>query len=333
MRHIFSLLIFSAMIGCNSKEQNKTIGTIEKADTVLDSIISPNAKAEIIAEGFEWSEGPLWIEKEKMLLFSDVPTNTIYKWTEEKGKEVYLKPSGYTGSVPSTCKEPGSNGLLLDANGGLVLCQHGDRRMARMDAALNMPESKFISIAETYGGKKLSSPNDAVYSSAGELYFTDPPYGLLTQDDADSLKEISFNGVYKVKKDGTIILLVDSITRPNGIAFFPGEKRLIVACSDPGKPNWYVFDVSGDSLINGKVFYSAAGHDKKWKGLPDGLKIDSKGNVFATGPGGLYIFNSNGKLLGMLKLENATSNCALSLDEKTLYITNDMYVLRFKMRN
>lgn len=317
MRHIFSLLIFSAMIGCNSKEQNKTIGTIEKADTVLDSIISPNAKAEIIAEGFEWSEGPLWIEKEKMLLFSDVPTNTIYKWTEEKGKEVYLKPSGYTGSVPSTCKEPGSNGLLLDANGGLVLCQHGDRRMARMDAALNMPESKLISIAETYGGKKLSSPNDAVYSSAGELYFTDPPYGLLTQDDADSLKEISFNGVYKVKKDGTIILLVDSITRPNGIAFFPGEKRLIVACSDPGKPNWYVFDVSGDSLINGKVFYSAAGHDKKWKGLPDGLKIDSKGNVFATGPGGLYIFNSNGKLLGMLKLENATSNCALSPDEKT----------------
>lgn len=321
------------MISCNSKEQNKTVGNIERTDPALDSIISPNAKAEIIAEGFEWSEGPLWIEKEKMLLFSDVPTNTIYKWTEEKGKEVYLKPSGYTGSVPSTCKEPGSNGLLLDANGGLVLCQHGDRRMARMDAALNMPESKFISIAETYGGKKLSSPNDAVYSSAGELYFTDPPYGLLTQDDADSLKEISFNGVYKVKKDGTIILLVDSITRPNGITFFPGEKRLIVACSDPGKPNWYVFDVSGDSLINGKVFYSAAGHDKKWKGLPDGLKIDSKGNVFATGPGGLYIFNSNGKLLGMLKLENATSNCALSPDEKTLYITNDMYVLRFKMRN
>lgn len=332
MRHIFSLLIFFAMISCNSKEQNKTVGIIERTDPALDSVISVNTGAEIIAEGFEWSEGPLWIEKEKMLLFSDVPTNTIYKWTEEKGKEVYLKPSGYTGSVPSTCKEPGSNGLLLDANGSLVLCQHGDRRMARMNAALNMPESKFITIADTYGGKKLSSPNDAVYSSTGELYFTDPPYGLSTQNDGDPKKEISFNGVYKVKKDGTIILLVDSITRPNGIAFFPGEKRLIVACSDPDKPNWYVFDVSGDSLINGKIFYSAAGHDKKWKGLPDGLKIDSKGNVFATGPGGLYIFNSNGKLLGMLKLENATSNCALSPDEKTLYITNDMYVLRFKMR-
>lgn len=308
------------------------MGSIERADTALDSILSPDAVAEIIAEGFEWSEGPLWIEKEKMLLFSDVPTNTIYKWTEENGKEVYLKPSGYTGSVPSTCKEPGSNGLLLDVNGNLVLCQHGDRRMARMDAALNTPESKFITIADTYGGKKLSSPNDAVYSSAGELYFTDPPYGLSTQNDSDPKKEISFNGVYKVKKDGTIVLLVDSITRPNGIAFFPGEKRVIVACSDPGKPNWYVFDVSGDSIINGKIFYSAAGHDKKWTGLPDGLKIDSKGNVFATGPGGLYIFSSNGKLLGMLRLENATSNCALSPDEKTLYITNDMYVLRFKMR-
>lgn len=332
MRPIFSLLILLAMISCNNKEQNKTTGTIEKSDPALDSIIAVNAGAEIIAEGFEWSEGPLWIEKEKMLLFSDVPVNTIYKWTEEKGKEVYLKPSGYTGSVPSTCKEPGSNGLLLDANGSLVLCQHGDRRMAKMDAALNTPESKFITIADTYTGKKLSSPNDAVYSSAGELYFTDPPYGLSTQNDSDPKKEISFNGVYKVKKDGTIVLLVDSITRPNGIAFFPGEKRVVVACSDPDKPNWYVFDVSGDSLINGKIFYSAAGHDKKWKGLPDGLKIDSKGNVFATGPGGLYIFNSNGKLLGMLKLENATSNCALSPDEKTLYITNDMYVLRFKMR-
>ncbi len=332
MRHIFSLLILLAMISCNNKEQNKTTGTIEKSDPALDSIIAVNAGAEIIAEGFEWSEGPLWIEKEKMLLFSDVPANTIYKWTKAKGKEVYLKPSGYTGSVPSTCKEPGSNGLLLDANGSLVLCQHGDRRMARMDAALNTPESKFITIADTYAGKKLSSPNDAVYSSAGELYFTDPPYGLSTQNDSDPKKEISFNGVYKVKKDGTIVLLADSITRPNGIAFFPGEERVVVACSDPDKPNWYVFDVSGDSLINGKIFYSAAGHDKKWKGLPDGLKIDSKGNVFATGPGGLYIFNSNGKLLGMLKLENATSNCALSPDEKTLYITNDMYVLRFKMR-
>jgi len=313
-------------------EKSKTTGTIERVDAALDAIIDTSAKAEIIAEGFEWSEGPLWIEKDSMLLFSDVPTNTIYKWTEAKGKEVYLEPSGYTDSIPSNCKEPGSNGLTLDSKGNLVLCQHGDRRMARMDAPLNSPAAKFITLADKYNGKRFSSPNDAVYN-LGELFFTDPPYGLGTQDDKDPKKEIPFNGVYKLKKDGAVILLTDSISRPNGIAFFPGGKRLLVASSDPVKPNWYSFDISGDSLINGKIFYSTSGHDNNLKGLPDGLKIDSNGNVFATGPGGLYIFNSEGKLLGNVKLENATSNCALSPDEKTLYITNDMYVLRLKMRD
>jgi gluconolactonase len=202
-----------------------------------------------------------------------------------------------------------------------------------MDATLDSPSAKFITIANKYDSKRFSSPNDAVYNSAGELFFTDPPYGLVSQNDSDPQKEIAFNGVYKVKKDGTVILLVDSISRPNGIAFFPGEKKLIISSSDFDKPNWYVYDVNGDSLTNGKIFYSAAGYDKSLKGLPDGLKIDKSGNVYATGPGGIYFFNSEGKKLGVLKLDNATSNCALSPDEKTLYITNHMYVLKFKMRD
>jgi len=340
MKKILPVCVIALLSACNDTETKnepvtgkyKTTGTIERINAALDAIIDTSAKPEIIAEGFEWSEGPLWIEKDSMLLFSDVPANTIYKWTEAKGKEVYLSPSGYTDSIPSVCKEPGSNGLILDAEGNLVLCQHGDRRMARMDAPLSKPVARFITLADKYDGKRLSSPNDAVYNS-GELFFTDPPYGLSTQDDKDPKKEIPFNGVYKLKKDGTVILLTDSISRPNGIAFFPGGKRLLVASSDPDKPNWYSFDVSGDSLINGKIFYSAAGHDKKLSGLPDGLTIDRNGNIFATGPGGLYIFNTEGKLLGNLKLDNATSNCALSPDEKTLYITNDMYVLKFKMRD
>jgi len=259
--------------------------------------------------------------------------NTIFKWTEGKGKEVYLKPSGYTGTEPSPCKEPGSNGLLLDSAGNLVLCQHGDRQVGKMDAPLDKPEAKFISLANKYNAKRFSSPNDAVYNSAGELFFTDPPYGLQTQDDRDPKKEISFNGVYKVKSNGEVILLVDSITRPNGLAFLPGEKKLIVACSDPARPNWYIYEVSGDSLINGKVFYSAAEEAKTMRGLPDGLKIDKNGNVFATGPGGVNIFNSDGKELGLVKLADPTSNCALSPDEKTLYITNDMNLLRVKLRD
>ena len=342
MRSYNVLLFLTLIVSCNNNSENKnqpveekykTIGTIERFDSLLDNIISKNAKAEIIAEGFEWSEGPLWIDKHNMLLFSDVPMNTVYKWTEEKGKEIYLKPSGYTGATPSDCKEPGSNGLTLDNDGNLVLCQHGDRKVSRMAAPLDKPEAKFISLAEKFKGYRFSSPNDLVFNRNGELFFTDPPYGLKTQDDTDPKKEISLNGVYKVKIDGTVILLTDSITRPNGLALFPDQKRLLVANSDPQKPDWYVFDVNGDSLINSKIFYSTDGYDKSWKGLPDGFKIDKNGNVFASGPGGVYIFNSEGKKLGLLRLDNATSNCALSPDEKILYVTNDMYVLRVKLRD
>lgn len=339
MNYIILFFLTVITVSCNNNDhQSKTeeakkmkTSTIERFDPSLDAVLSTDAKPEIIAEGFEWSEGPVWIEKNKMLLFSDVPTNTIYKWTEEKGKEVYLTPSGYTDTAKRG-GEMGSNGLTLDTEGNLVLCQHGNRQMAKMDAPLDKPEAKYVTIANNYNGKRFSSPNDAVFNSTGELFFTDPPYGLESQSDNDPKKEIPFNGVYKVKKNGEVILLVDSITRPNGLAFLPGEKKLIVACSDPEKPNWYVFDVNGDSLVNGKIFYSAADRDKSLKGLPDGLKVDKNGNVFATGPGGVWIFNSEGKPLGKIKVEESTSNVALSPDEKTLYITNDMYVLRIKMR-
>lgn len=325
------ILLASLLFNYMAQSQYKTIGVVERYDNALDKIVSKDAKAEIIAEGFEWSEGPLWIEHRKMLLFSDVRANTIYKWTEAKGKEIYLKPSGYTGTTERS-GEMGSNGLTLDNDEHLVLCQHGDRRMAKMDAPLDKPQPNFITLADNYKGKPFNSPNDATFNSKGELFFTDPPYGLLKQSDDDDAKEISWNGVYKVKKNGEVILLTDSLTRPNGLAFFPGEKKLLVASSDPQKPNWYVFDVNGDKLTNGKIFYHAVSK-KGMKGLPDGLKIDRQGNIFATGPGGLHIFNSEAKLLGKLRLDDATSNCSLSADQKTLYITNHNYVLRFKMRN
>jgi gluconolactonase len=265
-----------------------------------------------------------------MLLFSDVPQNIIYKWTEEKGKEIYLTPSGYTDSI-KRAGEMGSNGLLLDPNGDLVLCQHGNRQMARMDAPLSNPKPSFISIANSYQGKKFNSPNDAVYNRHGELFFTDPPYGLEKQLE-DPKKEIPFQGVYKVKRNGEVVLLTDTLTRPNGIAFLPGEKTLIVANSDPEKPVWYAFDIANDSLTNARIFHSAGGGDTSLKGLPDGFKIDKNGTVFATGPGGIWIFNKKGELLGKIKVPDATSNCAFSPDEKTLYVTNDMYVLRIKLR-
>ena len=223
-----TLLLTLTGFSYNTMAQEKKVfpenGAILRFDKALDKIIDTNTRAEIIAEGFDWSEGPLWVPQHNMLLFSDVPKNTVYKWTEANGVVTYLSPSGYTGATKSLSKEPGSNGLALNEKGELILCQHGNRQMARMDAPLNAPQPEFTALAATYNEKKFSSPNDCAFNNKGELFFTDPPYGLPSQNDKDSSKELPFNGVYKLKKDGTIVLLTDSITRPNGIAFFPGHK-------------------------------------------------------------------------------------------------------------
>jgi gluconolactonase len=318
-------------IHCSAQKTFPVTGSIERLDNTLDAILSPTAKAEIIATGFDWSEGPLWIEPSNMLLFSDVPRNTIYKWTEEKGTEVYLTPSGYTGTAKRG-GETGSNGLTLDAKGRLVLSQHGDRRIARMDAPIDQPKAKFTTLAGSYKGKKFDSPNDVVYNSKGELFFTDPPYGLEKYIN-DPLKELSFQGVYRVTMSGEVMLLTDTITRPNGVAFLPGEKTLLVANSDGKNPHWYAIDLADNGSVSQvRIFASVWDYDKNLKGGNDGLKVDKNGNVFATGPGGIWILNDKGKLLGRIRLQEAVSNCALSPDEKTLYITNDMQVLRVKMR-
>lgn len=331
MKHCCFLLWLVLAAACTGKHNYPTVGEIEKLDASLDSILSPNAKAEIIADGLDWSEGPLWIEEQQLLLFSDVPQNTVYQWTETSGKKVYLSPSGYTGNIKRG-GETGSNGLTINPDGQLVLCQHGNRQLAFMKAPLDKPVADFFTVAGNYNGKRFNSPNDVVYNKAGEAFFTDPPYGL-EKNMEDPQKEIPFQGVYKVTRKGEVVLLVDSLTRPNGIILLPGERTLLVANSDPAKPNWYAFDITDSGrLANGRIFWSAAGYDQTLKGLPDGMKADKAGNIFATGPGGIWIFNNRGILAGKIKLPEATSNCALSADEKTLYITNDMNVLRLTLR-
>lgn len=334
MNKLFYLLVSVLLSNCSEKptQAYPTTGQLITYDPEFLTVIDTSINAEILADSFDWSEGPLFLPEQGFLIFSDVPRNTIYKWTEKKGIEVYLTPSGYTGAVPSLSKEPGSNGLTLDPQGRLVLAQHGNRQVARMEAPLDKPTPTFTALADKFNGKRLSSPNDCVFNFAGELFFTDPPYGLRTQDDSDSAKELPFNGVYKVNKKGELVLLVDSITRPNGIALLPGEKQLLVANSDPAKPYWYIFDIAGDSLTNGRIFFDPSAHEPGWNGLPDGFKVNKKGIVMATGPGGIYFFTAQGKKLGLLRLENSTSNCALSADEKTLYITNDMYLLRIALK-
>jgi gluconolactonase len=285
---------------------------------------------EIIAQGFQFTEGPFWVNKEKMLLFSDVPANTIYKWTEAKGKEIYLRPGGYT----DTAKRGGfmgPNGLTLSRNGKLLICQHGDRRIARMDAPLNAPKPSFETVAGAYEGKRLNSPNDLFLAKNGDLYFTDPAYGF-ERGARDPKRELSNQGVYKVDKGGKISLLIDSLEAPNGIAIFPDNKTLLVANSDGRKKKWYAYDIAANgTLTNARIFYDVS--NERGAGGCDGLKIDNRGNVFAAGPGGIWIFTKSGTLIGKIKMNGVTAaNCALSPDDKTLYITATQYLLRVKMR-
>jgi gluconolactonase len=329
----YGCLLLLIVTGCTIMKDSKTIGSIERLDPSVNSIVKENAKIEVLGEGYEWSEGPVWVASENMLLFSDVPTNKIYKWTEEKGVELYLTPSGYTGSEPSKSKEPGSNGLTLDTNGKLILCQHGDRRVARLDSDYRNPKPNFVTLADRFQGKRFNSPNDVVVRKNGDVFFTDPPYGLPNQEN-DSTKEITFQGVYKISRDGSVTLLVDSLTRPNGLAFTSDEKTLIVANSDPEKAVWYAFDLDeNDSIRNQRIFYDVTNNFKiEGMGLPDGLRIDKEGNIFATGPGGVWIFNKDGKVIGKIKLPQPTANCALADDGKTLFLTSDMYLLRIRLR-
>jgi gluconolactonase len=316
----------------SSPKEYPTTGSIERLDDRLDDIIRADATIEVLADGCDWSEGPVWLPGQNKLLFSDIPPNSIYEWSEEGGKKLYLKPSGYTGDKPRG-GEPGSNGLILDSRGRLVMCQHGDRRMARMDAPLDDPKPAFVTLADKYEGKRFNSPNDAVYKSNGDLYFTDPPYGLegFIKDPA---KEIPFQGVYRLGKDERVYLLTQELSRPNGLAFSPDEKILYVANSDEKKAIWMAYEVSDfGSLTRGRVFFDATplvGKDRP--GLPDGMKVNRQGYVFATGPGGVLVFNSKAEHLGTIKTGYPTSNCAFNEDESVLYMTADDYLMRIKLK-
>jgi len=308
----------------------KTIGEIERMDPAIDALIPKNAKIEILASGFDWSEGPVWVAELDALLFCDIPPNKVHVWKEGLTEApVYLTPSGYTGDAERG-GEVGSNGLIVNQDRQLVLCQHGDRRIAYMDAEWDKASANYKTIADRYEGKRFSSPNDIIQHSSGAYYFTDPPYGLEFQA-KDPAKEIDFQGVYRCDAEGKVSLLTKTMTRPNGLAFSPDESILYVANSDPNIAVWNAFDVNADgSISNERVFYDATG--RPGKGLPDGLKIDKQGNVFATGPGGVYVMDPDGKLLGLINTTEATSNCAFGgKDMDYLYMTCDMHLMRIKL--
>ena len=320
---LFLTLFFLKNINAQEK---RTLGSIEQLTSEMNQFISKENKIEILAEGFEWSEGPVWVNELNAVLFSDVPSNKIYKWDESNGLEVFIEPSGYTGIASNNTKK-GSNGLVIDENGKLVLCMVGDRRVARLD---NFTEKNFTTIIDKFQGKLFNSPNDLVYAENGDLFFSYPPGGLLKKDD-DELKELPFNGVFKLSKSGVLSLLIKDLSRPNGIGISKDQKTLYVSNSDSKNPIIMSYDITTSGVKNPIVFFDGNELSKKYKGNFDGLKIHPKGAIFCTGPGGVLIISMSGDHLGTIKTEERTSNCNFDRDYNYLYMTTDMYLTRVKL--
>jgi len=300
-------------------------GSVERIDPALDALIAPDARLEKLAEGFRWSEGPVWVSAGDYLLFSDVPENRVYRWDDKKGLAVFHAASGFGGDSYEG-KERGSNGLTLDAKGNLVLCQHGDRRVAR----LNKDGRTFTALADRYEGKRFNSPNDVCFDRRGNLFFTDPPYGLAP----NSVREIEFHGVYRVTPKGVVTLLSKELERPNGIALSPDQKTLYVANSHRPNPVIMAYALNADGTAGpGKVFFDMTPHFLEGrKGSADGLKVDVKGNLWATGPGGVLIISPEGRRLGTILAGAATANCGWGDDGKTLYLTSNNTLCRIRTK-
>lgn len=298
--------------------------TIHRLDPRLDDLIPARTQVEKLAGGFQWVEGPVWSPPEKALLFSDIPANSIFRWDGLRA-DLFLSPSGYSGAQPFTGREPGSNGLTLDPRGRLVICEHGDRRITRLEA-----DGSRTVLADRYRGKRLNSPNDAVYDAAGNLYFTDPPFGLPGAFD-DPARELPFSGVYRLGSTGRLDLLIDTLVAPNGIAISPDEKTLYITDVDPRRPAWLAYDVRADGSVGpARLLRDAAGWVGHRPGGPDGIEVDRHGNLFGAGPGGVYVFAADGTPLGWIDLGTPAGNVAWGEDGSSLFIAADQSIYRLR---
>ena len=305
---------------------SSAFGRVERLDPRFDALVPADAKLEVLVDGFSWLEGPVWHSEGRCLFFSDIPANAIYRWDEDEGVRLFLKPSGYTGRDPFPGKEPGSNGLTFDSQGRLVLCAHGDRRIIRLD-----PNGVSTTLVAKYQGKRLNSPNDLVFHSNGDLYFTDPPFGLPDTFN-DPGRELGFNGVYCLRQSGELKLLLSERAAPNGLAFSPDEKTLYLSDDDPACMGWWAYSVQADgSLAAGRMLAAATHWARERAGAPDGLKVDVHGNLFATGPEGVYVFTPEGIHLGSIFSGVPTGNLAWGDDGSSLYIAAQSRLLRMRV--
>jgi gluconolactonase len=331
MRSGLILALAIALTACASPEPlqpGAPQAKITRWDKALDAIVSPKAKIEKVAEGFTWSEGPVWIRPGGYLLFTDVPANTMYRFAPGQGLSVFLKPSGYSGPQLSELREPGANGLAVDQPGSILVADSGNRVVARLDL-----ESRTKTVlASTYDGRRFNSPNDIARRRDGIIYFTDPPYGLRDLN-ASPVKELPINGVYRLDADGNVTLIEDQLSFPNGVELSPDERTLYVSNSDPNRPIWmaYTLDERG-AIVDKRVFNDASDLVKSGApGLPDGMCMAADGHLFATAPGGVVVFTPAGQRLGRIETGTAVANCAFGDDGRSLYLTSDKFLARVRV--
>lgn len=326
------LIVCAAVSGAiGHAAEPQTVGSIERLDPALDELVAPNAEMEVIGEGYEWCEGPVWVRDGEFLLFSDIPNNAVMRWDAQSGARLYLKPAGYTGTEPRG-GESGSNGLVLDRQGRLILCQHGDRRVARLDSGWDNPQAKYVTLADKYQGKRFNSPNDAVVAADGTIYFTDPPYGLEKAME-DPQKDLPFQGVYRLATNGKLSLLTMDVERPNGIGLSPDEKTLYVANSDNVRNVVLAFPISADGALGTeREIFDARELKNQRPGSCDGLVVDQRGNVFVTVPGGVAIISPAGQHLGTLVTNDRTANVEFGEDGSTLFICANHRMLKIRTK-
>lgn len=308
----------------------RRIGGIRRDSPALDALIDPEAPIEVLADGFFWSEGPVWVDEDcGYLLLSDVPGNVMYRWSEAGGLSVFLDPSGHPGPDTSGFAEPGSNGLIPGPASTILMCDHGNRAVARLDLATR--DKTFL--ATHFEGRRFNSPNDLVRARDGTLYFTDPPYGLVGRN-ASPLREMDYNGVYRLDPDGMVTLLAKELSYPNGIILSPDERTLYIAVSDPDWAVVMAYDLHQGRIDKGRVFAEFTSQVREGSpGLPDGMAIDEAGNLFATGPGGVHVLTPEGAPLGLIATGTKIANCTFGgEDGRTLFLASDTMLARVRTR-
>lgn len=319
-RRHFVVTSTAALASCKAKPTSPSSSIYEIFDPKMLDLILPDQELNILGSGYSWSEGPAWDKARNKLYFTDVPKNIAYVWTQQNGVEIFLKPS--SGGEAS---ESGANGLLYNKAGDLLICNHGQRSVEQY----NLTTGKRDIITKKFKGQAFNSPNDIVESSDGVIYFTDPPYGLEGLNDSP-LKELSHNGVYKVVRGKSAKLLIDDLKFPNGVALSPDEKTLYVAQSSPKAMHIYTLDLRKPKQPKQLLVDLGPYAGDENPGLPDGMVIDKYGNLFASGPGGIFVITAEGKILGRIKTGKASANCTFGEDGSTLFITNHDRLVKLK---